>query len=523
MQIGFCPFEALCGMAGAFGGHLVGLGVDDAIAHGVDGCHSAAPCVEGKGFVVWAQDVAAKGELLDGQAQLAQEGGGHVALVAQVVYDFGLRNGAAGPEHGYVVFLRVELGDVDRIAYAVVGHDDNEQVFPLCRGFEPVDEMSQAVVEIGKGVGPFVAFDSVVGHLPWFVACQGEEAYVPRLAGRLCHDVLKKGVEGNGVGHAPGVASPHGDGKVGFAVEVLVSSGQQVALGACEVDVAAIEELGVVALFGQCGGYAGQAVHHVLQPHRAHGWHGGISAQCAHGAAVGAEGVGIAAGEPQSFALEALKIGRHAGFSAKRLHELRAHAFHDDDEHVGPFRLESRCGRRLGREAHRLEDLGAAGFVEVVEGCAVVLVALDGGEYAEGGVHGSMVVLHVVGIVGLSYVGRAAPYAAAYADKHERADENHEQCGPQLMGRPLGGHVACGLPQAEAQQRKEEGAHGEEGHFGCRYAFDGSRGLAEVIEDGGVDFEAPVGVEHGIAGEDEPHGDGQDDEVGCMESVPHFF
>ena len=129
----------------------------------------------------------------------------------------------------------------------MVGQADNQKVAPLRAAAQTVDKAPEAVVEIGHGVGFLVVRDPAVRHFPRLVAGQGEESRVPRLTVAPAGDHLVEAVERDAVRHPPVVRPADVGGEVRIAIDALVTRGEEIAVHVGEVDVAAIEEIRLVA------------------------------------------------------------------------------------------------------------------------------------------------------------------------------------------------------------------------------------------------------------------------------------
>ena len=108
--------------------------------------------------VVFREDVAAVYEVKVWQTELAEQGGGHVALVHERVYDLRLLYGSAYPEHGDVV----ECGgcDVECCRTSVVRQADYQQVLPYGQLFELVDELNARNIEVSAAEFATMVTDS---------------------------------------------------------------------------------------------------------------------------------------------------------------------------------------------------------------------------------------------------------------------------------------------------------------------------------------------------------------------------
>ena len=179
-------------------------------------------------------------------AELSEEGGGKVGLVAKDIDTARGFDGTSCPNHGNVVFARVELVDVGRPRHAMVGKDDDEGVLPLRRATECFQEAGNRMVEVVEGVEDGV-FQRVVRHFPRFVAGEGEEGLEPRPTLRHSGDALRELAEHEVVGHAPNMGVAHRLGEVGIAQNTVVACGEEVGVHVGEVLVASVEKLRVVA------------------------------------------------------------------------------------------------------------------------------------------------------------------------------------------------------------------------------------------------------------------------------------
>ena len=170
-----------------------------------------------------AQHVAAKAERIVTNAQLAEERGRQVGLVADTVNAAGLANSPSRPYHRNVALARVGVVDAGRISDTVVGQDDDQSVFPLARFLKLRHEAADAIVEIGESIGHGVVLDAAVRHAPRFVARQGEETRVPGPVGRFFLYHLEETTESDMVGHAPIVRMAFLFGKRGVAKSAFVT------------------------------------------------------------------------------------------------------------------------------------------------------------------------------------------------------------------------------------------------------------------------------------------------------------
>ena len=115
---------------------MLGLQVLYDIAGGVNESDSPNESVDGAGIGVGAaEDIAAEGEFTVREGQLAEEGGGQVGLVAEGFNATGAPHRAACPYYRYAVAVGIGLGDIGRVCNAMVGSDDEQEVFPFGRGF----------------------------------------------------------------------------------------------------------------------------------------------------------------------------------------------------------------------------------------------------------------------------------------------------------------------------------------------------------------------------------------------------
>ena len=162
-------------------------------------------------------DVAGEAEGIVRQVHLSEQGGGQVRLVANFGDDAGRADSAANPNHGNVRASFVAVGNPLGIVDAVVGQENHEQVFPRLRFFQFFHEASDAVVQIGEGIGFLVVGQAGVGHLPRLVAGECEETDVPGFLLWTSDDALEERVKGNGVGDAPVVGVACFGGEPGVA------------------------------------------------------------------------------------------------------------------------------------------------------------------------------------------------------------------------------------------------------------------------------------------------------------------
>ena len=195
--------------------------------------------------VAGAEDVAAEAEVFVGNGELAQEGGGQVALVAESADDGRLAHGTTHPEEGHVVVEPRGLVDV-AIAVAVVGEDDDEGVLPGGGLAQGVDEASQAVVEVVEGIVDLVV-EYARGYVPRFVAGEGEQRLHPRTVRLLGTDVGQQAAEHHLVVDAPLTGGLLLAAEVGLGAEVVVAGAKDVAAHVGEVDVATVVEGVLVA------------------------------------------------------------------------------------------------------------------------------------------------------------------------------------------------------------------------------------------------------------------------------------
>ena len=85
----------------------------------------------------------------------------------------------------------------------MIGGEHQEQVVPGRGGAQALYEISQAVIQIGKGIEHLVIkFSS--GNVPWLMAGQGAIAIEEGQAGAGAFlNVLEKGLESNVIAHSP--------------------------------------------------------------------------------------------------------------------------------------------------------------------------------------------------------------------------------------------------------------------------------------------------------------------------------
>ena len=141
----------------------------------------------------------------------------------------------------------------------MVGQQDDEQVFPCLTLAECLHEMADAVIEISEGI-EYGVVHPVDGYIPWLMAAQGGEADHERLAFafRLLFAFLLVVVamdnqvgqiaEGDIVSHAPLGRPLFFLAETLGAVEPFEARAHEVTAHVGEVDVAAIEIGGLIAL-----------------------------------------------------------------------------------------------------------------------------------------------------------------------------------------------------------------------------------------------------------------------------------
>ena len=237
-------------------------------------------------------DVAREFETRVIDAELSEEGGGEVGLIAKARHFSCVAYGTSRPNEGDVVFADVELVDVGRPRYAVIGEDDDEGVLPFGRTAQAFHEFPERFVEIGEGIEHWVV-QALVGNCPGFVARKGKERFEPRLILRLAVDVLAQLVEHQVIAHAPRTGLAHFGREVHVAQHTVVARGEEVGIHVCEVLVAAIKELRIVAHIAECAGNGGEYARLGGHFHHTRVGKSGIARESADRAAVGAETVGV--------------------------------------------------------------------------------------------------------------------------------------------------------------------------------------------------------------------------------------
>ena len=127
---------------------------------------------------------------------------------------------------------------VERVVESVVGQADDEQILPLRKLFQPVDEFPQAVVGKCKGIQNLVV-QPVIGHIKRLVAAQRKESRVPKaVCGTLLYLVIQI-LERDVIVHSPRVlALAHAE--IHICRKALVTTSQQITLHVGEIDVSAV-------------------------------------------------------------------------------------------------------------------------------------------------------------------------------------------------------------------------------------------------------------------------------------------
>ena len=238
-----------------------------------------------------AQDVAAVGEVGVGEAHLAEERRGEVALVGEDVDFAAILEGTAEEEHRYV---RVEMVRRHRLGVAaVVAEDDDECVVPGVALLEARDEISECLVGVSERVGHFVVGDAAVGHDEGLVRRERLEHTHPSasFAGVL-FDFFEYAVERHVVVDTPAAAGSV-CGEVLFLDDALKTGLDVIFPFAEDGEVAAVDEEGVVSEVAEALGEFGEAGQSRRHADDAVGGEGGVAAERRHETALGAESVGL--------------------------------------------------------------------------------------------------------------------------------------------------------------------------------------------------------------------------------------
>ena len=417
LEEGFCPLSAEALLRSGFAegegdataggsvdiGHgLEGVEVDDGVARSIDDGEAFCPRMLGAGYGIGLrEDIAREGEIVVPHAELAEEGGGQVGLVADSRDAPCTADGAASPDHGDVLAVYVVLRHAIGPGDAVVGEEHKEGALPHGGCLEGFDIFPEAMVEVGKGIADLsLAAHSGVGHFPRFVAGKGKKCGEPRSAFGGTEREALKGGKGDAVRHAPVVGATLGLGKIDIAPHVAVARGAQIAGHIREVAVASVKEIVV----GKMAGDARQAGYLTALTHDADIGEGGVTAEGTEHAAVRAEGVGIALVEEDALAAEAVEAGSEIGHLAAHLaHNAAAAAFEDDDHYlhgtVGLQTTDKGGGEQTvagGDNALRVvvergEETGCFGIVHKGVGADALCALAHGGEKREDGIDGAVV------------------------------------------------------------------------------------------------------------------------------------
>ena len=489
------------------------------MAAAVEPKDALAPYVDGAGMGVGVgQDVAAETKRAVVDAHLPEQRGAKVGLVHQGRDAARRSDSPARPYQGDVTLAGVVHAQAGGIVDAVVGEENHECIVPLRQTAQAVNELADAIVEIGHCVGYRVACDAGIGHTPWLVACQGEETRMPGAVLRICLDHLQKAGEGYAVRDAPTMGGALGGGEGFVAKGMLVARSAEIAVRAREINVAAIEKFRLIAHRLQRTGNGGQAVAARGHLHNAHVGKGGVTAERTYGAAVCAEGVGIAIGEDHTLASQLVEPRRDIGVgqAVNGIHKYAAATLHNDKEHVGTGGAQQGVGGVARRGVVQIcKEPSALLLGEDVVLAGEILRLEKGRDHAENGIDGTMIEVEAVAIINHADIGRTAAHATADGEKEEATHEEHEGGAEKAVARS---RFPLGQPWQTAKPDKNEGSRQQsseqhERDVGGRHAVDGSAGLAEVIKDRAVQLNAPKSVQAGIAHEDGGQQQGDKDKV----------
>ena len=141
---GFDLVDAFAFRIGRESRHPVRGQLIDACARGIDEGVSLRPSVDGARIGVGLRHyIARELEARVVDAELAEEGGREVGLIAKTRHLSCVAHGTSCPNEGDVVFSGVELIDVGRPRNAVIGEDDDQRVLPFGRTTELVHELPE--------------------------------------------------------------------------------------------------------------------------------------------------------------------------------------------------------------------------------------------------------------------------------------------------------------------------------------------------------------------------------------------
>ena len=182
----------------------------------------------------------------------------------------------------------------------MIGQEYAEQVVPLGRGLEFVDEIAKALVEIVEGIQLLVV-EFLDGNVPGLMTAQCGVAHEETLGSVCLTNLIVECLEGDIISHTPFGGVLFFLCIVGFPMQLLPTSGYQVTTHIGEVDVAAIEIAGGIALMLQGTGDRGEMVGSLRHLHHRHGGEGWITAEGAHRTTIRTIAIAIAVLEGDTF------------------------------------------------------------------------------------------------------------------------------------------------------------------------------------------------------------------------------
>ena len=142
--------------------------------------------------------------------------------------------------------MRGEALTLLRVRDAVIGEEHDERVVPLRRLPELLDELSDAVVREGESVEMLV-LELLERHLERLMTAQRQERREPRLFLSLTLlEHLQQTLEGDIVWHTPLAVVAVVQGEVVLRRQLLETASHEIAAHVGEVDVAAVEEVGLI-------------------------------------------------------------------------------------------------------------------------------------------------------------------------------------------------------------------------------------------------------------------------------------
>ena len=208
----------------------------------------------------------------------------------------------------------------------------------------------------------------------------------------------------------------------------------------------------------------------------------------------------------------------HVFYPSQFFHIVSSESFQDDDEHVGPPGVQE-CVRAIFSLCGIERGIGLCQCfrIQIVVFFREVFRFEIGIEQAEGGIDGCVVQVVVFAEIGTAHVHRGTSHSSPDGKENQSAQQDvHAVACRLLPSANQFGEMPGSQPYEKPGKQGGKGANQEQAYddVECGYAGQGLLGGIQVIEDGGIQFELPEGVEGSVAHANQGNQERDKDEVG---------